>query len=400
LQSRRNNQEEIWVTWEEYQAQEEEIKRLREEIEKYKPPVEEIQRKIAEVKDRIRRVSAERSFVEKNLKSMLSRIEARGQKPVTLEEYNAEKSEYYRMLANYRWVKSYWGKYAAKARDELEEIERLNIFLKHGRYSTDKEKEELERELKKHMEEYRKWSELASLNAREMRRLEKELPQAWAELKRKIILPDKEYYERRLEELRRTEEQLKSQMEELQAELKAAKKEKPPKELIEKLRKLEEEHKKKKIYRKLVALHKRWQYESSKGKRGKKGHDLMIEGIATVIIEGWEDEWEYKRKMNKAIWDEVDKRFRGDYGEIGWEELKRIFSGQEETVGFQVKYTKLPPRDIVIEEIDWVHTIEKESIGYDEKGKPKYKKVPILSLKEATAKYPFVKIARIEGEET
>jgi hypothetical protein len=174
----------------------------------------------------------------------------------------------------------------------------------------------------------------------------------------------------------------------------------PPPELVEKLRRLEEEHKRKKIYRKLLALHKRWQYESSKGKRGKPGHDLMIEGIATMIIEGWEDEWEYKRKMNKAIWDEVDKRFRGGYWEVGWEELKRIFSGQEETVGFQVKYTKLPPRDIVIEEIDWTHTIEKEIIGYDEKGKPIYKKVPILSLKEATAKYPFVKIARIEGEET
>ena len=442
MRSRRNVEEEIWVTWEEYKAQEEEIKRLREEIEKYKPPVEEIQRRIAEIDARLkelevergmvrglieaelRRLRDERGRVEGELKGVLAFLEARGLRHVSREELEAERRELgslrrrlRRLKAKYdEEVKRSWGSYSARAMHEKDEAEKLRILLKFKRYATDEERKRMEEELKKHEEEYRKWSELAGEYASEMRSLEaemdeisREIDRRTEEMKKKVVSPWVLEYEARLRDIdsriekaeREGEERLREIEEEasrLTAErmkmLEELRKPAPPPELVEKLRKLEEEHGRKKIYRKLLALHKRWQYESHR-----KGHDIMVEGIATVIIEGWEDEWEYKRKLNDAIWHEVDKRFRGGYWEVGWEELKKIFSGQEETVGFQVKYTKLPPRDIVIEEIDWTYTIEKEKIG-EKDGKPIYKKVPILSLKEATAKYPFVKIARIEGEET
>jgi DNA repair exonuclease SbcCD ATPase subunit len=430
------------VTWEEYKAQEEEIKKLREEIERYKPPVEEIQRRIAEIEARLkeleaergmvrglveaelRRLRDERSRVEGELKGVLAFLEARGLKHVSREELEAEKKELRslkrsleRLKSKYdEEVKRSWGHYSAKAMHAKDEAEKLRILLKFKRYATDEERKKMEEELAKCEEEYRKWSDLAGEYASEMRSLEREIDEVsreidrrTEELKRKVVSPWVLEYQARLrdidrrieeaevkgeERMRKIEEEASRLTAERMKMLEELRKPAPPPELVEKLRKLEEEHKKKKIYRKLVALHKRWQYESHR-----KGHDLMIEGIATVIIEGWEDEWEYKRKMNDAIWRAVDERFRGGYWEVGWEELKRIFSGQEETVGFQVKYTKLPPRDIIIEEIDWDHTIEKEKIG-EKDGKPIYKKVPILSLKEATAKYPFVKIARIEGEET
>jgi len=398
-------EEEIWVTWEEYKAQEEEIKRLREEIERYKPPVEEIRKKIAEIEARLkeleaergvvrglveaelRRLTAEKVRVEGELKGVLAFLEARGLRHVSAEELEAERRELRslkrrleRLKSKYdEEVKRSWGYYSAKAMHAKDEAEKLRILLKYRRYATDEERKRMEEELKKREEEYRKWSDLASEFASEMRRLEREIDEVSREIDRrseelrgKVVSPWVLEYQARLRDIDRRIEEAKVKGEErmrkieeeaskLTAErmkmLEELRKPAPPPELVEKLRRLEEMHRRKKPYRKLLAIHKRWEYRSRR-----RGHDIVIEAIGTAIISYGENEREWFTRINDEIWRAIDEYFRAS---ISWPYLAGSLEGPI-VLGRQSKYTKLEPRDVKVDEMEYEHRYVAKLLDLDE----------------------------------
>ena len=384
----RREEREIWVTWEEYDAQKEELRKLKLEVESKTLLMDAVRRRLSEVEDKLRKVAVEKADVEFNIKALIEKFRARGLRPVTPEEYRAERSEYMRTLASYRWAKHFWGHYTSMVRANRMRAERLRARLPTA---PDWEKPSILRELERAEAAARRYTVLAREYLREMRRLEREIPRLRSELKAKTISIDMIWYEYRLRELEEERERLFK--EEISLRSRLAEVEWEAKELSERLRVLEEEHGRKKVYRKLIAVHKRWQYESRR-----KGHDIMIEAIGTAIISYGEDEYRWISEIKDMLWDEVAREFAGGEGAVGWESLKGALI--QETVGVQVKYTKLPPRGFILEKLKWTHTIRKVRVGVDEKGNPIYRKIPILSLRAATAKYPFVKVVRVEGEET
>jgi len=351
LRNRRNTEEEVWVTWEEYKAQEEEIKRLREEIEKYKPLIEEIQRRIAEIEARLKGLEAERSRVEGELRGLLSYLEARGLRHVSPEEREAERRELRSLRAKYGRVKHYWGYYSAKARSEKDEVERLRIMI---RIAPEWQKPEMEREIMRHEAEYRRWSGLAGEYAREMRLLERDIRTVTFELGRKVVSPWVFEYQARLKSIDVEIQRLMGERERMLEELR---KPIPPPELVERLRRLEEEHKRKKPYRKLLAIHKRWEYRSRR-----RGHDIVIEAIGTAIISYGESEREWFAKVNDEIWRAIDEYFRAS---ISWPYLAGSLEGPI-VLGRQSKYTKLEPRDVKVDEMEYEHRYVAKLLNLDE----------------------------------
>jgi len=106
----------------------------------------------------------------------------------------------------------------------------------------------------------------------------------------------------------------------------------------------EDELEKKIIKKKLIALHKRWFYDSKRG----KGHDISIEGVATIIVPWEEKKEDYKSDLEKAL---KDKLLTYD----GFERLEDELT--QETVGFEEVETDEAERGVRAEQIEWAHQI-------------------------------------------
>jgi hypothetical protein len=98
------------------------------------------------------------------------------------------------------------------------------------------------------------------------------------------------------------------------------------------------------VKNKLVALHKRWFYDSKRG----RGHDISIEIIATVVIPGNENKEDYEKALEQAMKEHL-------YGQEGFEQLEEVLS--EELLGFEEVETDEAIRGIKVEEITWDHRI-------------------------------------------
>lgn len=96
---------------------------------------------------------------------------------------------------------------------------------------------------------------------------------------------------------------------------------------------------------KMVALHKRWQYKSARG----KGHDISIEGVASVIIRGDEKKEDYEETLKSAL----EEQLRETAG------FERLADLPQEILGFEEKPTDKPVRGVEIETLEWWHKVFK-----------------------------------------
>lgn len=98
------------------------------------------------------------------------------------------------------------------------------------------------------------------------------------------------------------------------------------------------------VLNKIVALHKRWFYKSPRG----RGHNISIEGIATIIIPAEEKKEDYESELKEALEKEL-------LGTPGFDRLEAALS--QELLGFEESMTKEEPRGIIVEEVKWWHKI-------------------------------------------
>ncbi|MEM2946278.1 MAG: hypothetical protein QXI87_08035 [Thermoproteota archaeon] len=103
---------------------------------------------------------------------------------------------------------------------------------------------------------------------------------------------------------------------------------------------------KRKFVNKLIALHKRWFYESPRGTY----HNISIEAIATIIVPATERKEDYEDKLREAMEEHL-------FGKPGFERLTEL---SEEILGFEETYTDQKARGIVVEDLRWQHKIVKE----------------------------------------
>jgi hypothetical protein len=97
------------------------------------------------------------------------------------------------------------------------------------------------------------------------------------------------------------------------------------------------------VKNKLVGMHKRWFYESPRGKH----HDISIEAVASIIIPGTESKEEYEEQLKDFLEDEM-------YGQAGFERLTDL---KEKVEGFEEKPTDRPVRDMRLEKLEWWHMV-------------------------------------------
>lgn len=93
----------------------------------------------------------------------------------------------------------------------------------------------------------------------------------------------------------------------------------------------------------MIALHKRWYYESSRG----PGHNISIEGIATVVVDPSEKKEDHESDLQEAL----ETKLRNT---VGFEKLSHL---DEEVIGFEATYTDEKQRGVVVEEFVWEHKI-------------------------------------------
>jgi hypothetical protein len=106
----------------------------------------------------------------------------------------------------------------------------------------------------------------------------------------------------------------------------------------------EDELEKKIIKRKLVVLHKRWFYESARG----RGHDIEIELLSTIVIP-----WKEKKEDYKADLERVMKAKILEY--TGFERVEDELT--QEVLGFEEVETDQAERGVRVEKIEWRHKI-------------------------------------------
>jgi hypothetical protein len=206
-------------------------------------------------------------------------------------------------------------------------------------------------------EEYRR-------EVNEIRRLETQLRELWSRWGRYMWL--------RRETLRRGEERraaaylglirrIRSDISTIQRTLTAARTELSRKTVItpelqtlraqleETQRKLEYERdrlERKVIANKLIAMHKRWVYDSPRGPY----HDISIEAVASMIIDSDEPKEKYEETLKKFIEDEM-------YKTPGFERLTDL---TEKVEGFEEKLVhprKHPLRGPELHTLEWWHTV-------------------------------------------
>lgn len=95
---------------------------------------------------------------------------------------------------------------------------------------------------------------------------------------------------------------------------------------------------------KIVALHMRWFYDSKRG----SGHDISIEGIATVVIPASKNKEDYEDELKTALRDRL-------LATEGFERLEDAL--KEEVLGFEEQPTDQRERGIEVEEVEWEHKI-------------------------------------------
>jgi cell division septum initiation protein DivIVA len=162
----------------------------------------------------------------------------------------------------------------------------------------------------------------------EIRRLWGRISRARAELDRKIIWPPEMAA-------------LISELEKLRAELQAE---------LERFRR-------KIIGNKLIALHKRWFYESPR-----KGHDISIEGFVSMVIPSDEEKEDYEKLL-------IDTLEEHMFSQPNFERLTEL---DEKVEGFEEKLVDEPVRPPRVETLEWWHEVFTE---------------PQLSLKEFMEEY-------------
>ena len=110
------------------------------------------------------------------------------------------------------------------------------------------------------------------------------------------------------------------------------------------------------IANKLVAMHKRWFYASPR-----RGHDISVEGIASVVIDSDEGKEAYAKALESALW----SAFRS---QRGFDRLERC--AEQQVLGFEEKLVH--PRDFPIsyeprvEWLDWRHAIVKPQLSLED----------------------------------
>ena len=114
-------------------------------------------------------------------------------------------------------------------------------------------------------------------------------------------------------------------------------------EVREELQRERERFERKVVMNKLVALHKRWYYESPRGRY----HDISIEGVASIIIPPDEKKEDYEQELRSALEEHL-------FAQPGFERLTGL---KQEVVGFQEKYTRQPTRGVEIETLKWWHKV-------------------------------------------
>jgi DNA repair exonuclease SbcCD ATPase subunit len=147
----------------------------------------------------------------------------------------------------------------------------------------------------------------------EIRELQIRIADARAELHRKVVLPPEI-------------QSLVAEMEELRAELQTE---------LERFRR-------KVVGNKLIALHKRWFYESPR-----RGHDISIEGIVSMVIPSDENKEDYEQMLIDSLEDHL-------FAQPGFERLTEL---SEEVIGFEEKLTEEPVRPPRVENLNWWHAV-------------------------------------------
>jgi len=285
-----------------------------------------------------RRYEEERRLVEE-LQRRLSELQARwdeavrGRVVVPPEEYERERAELSRVEAELRAAWSEWGRSAARLRwlyrrrDELRA--RREELLEQARRARAEGREEEAAAL---MEEHRRLGrELLRVGgyitdalfavreaARRAAALRRESGRLRGELARKVVLTP---------ELRA----LRAEIDSLQ-------------------RRVEEESERlsrKVIGNKLVALHKRWVYES---RPGGKRHDLSIEAVASMVVDTDVPTEECEEALKAFLEDEMTAT-------PGFE---RLYDVGEDVVGFEEKLVhpdEYPLRGPQLHTLEWWHRV-------------------------------------------
>ncbi|MEM1820821.1 MAG: hypothetical protein QXU64_04455 [Thermofilaceae archaeon] len=247
--------------------------------------------------------------------------------PVTEREYEAELRLVKYLEERYRELEREWEErtkglvvvtkeeYERQAR-EIEEVARelkaaWSAWSYHMRMRRRALREGREEEAALHLEEIRRWFR----RARELRRRLEEMREEHA--RKAVITPELALLKRRLEATWRR--------------------------LVEAREKLA---RKVVVRNKIIAMHKRWFYESPRGKH----HDISIEAIASIIVPLEEPTELYLEVLRDALEDYV-------YSARGFERLTEL---KEEVVGVQEKPTALPTRDVEVHMVEWWHEVFKE----------------------------------------
>jgi DNA repair exonuclease SbcCD ATPase subunit len=100
------------------------------------------------------------------------------------------------------------------------------------------------------------------------------------------------------------------------------------------------------VQTKLIAMHKRWFYESPRGKY----HDISIEAVASVVVGPDEPKENYEEKLKRFMEDEM-------YKQPNFERLKEL---SERVEGFEerlVDASKFPVRGPELHTLEWWHAV-------------------------------------------
>lgn len=206
-------------------------------------------------------------------------------------------------------------------------------------------------------EEYRR-------EEREARRLERMLSSAWSDWARYMVLRRETLrrgetrraarYLALIRETRRRVRDIQRRLGEARAELSrkilpTPELERIRSEIEETARRLERERsllERKVVANKLIAMHKRWFYESPRGRH----HDISIEAIASIVVDSDEPKEKYEDTLRRFLEDEM-------YRTPNFERLTEL---TEEVVGFEEKLVhpaRHPVRGPELHTLEWWHRV-------------------------------------------
>lgn len=99
----------------------------------------------------------------------------------------------------------------------------------------------------------------------------------------------------------------------------------------------------------IIALHKRWQYKSSRG----AGHNISIEAIATIIVGPEAHKEDYEDELERALEEAM-------HHQPGFERLSWV---TPEVLGFEERLTDQKQRGIKVEQVSWKHKIVQRQLN-------------------------------------